>query len=111
MSTSPNVASGRKLYTERFPQHATEKTLEQFLTLNLSKGMPQVFSQFCSSAVKWQSVADVEITATSSVADGKCYIIEASRDSFVRGSIPRFGGANLVLCHFEDVRAIKRIPA
>ena len=98
--------------TTRFPQHATEKALEQFLSLSFSKSTPHVFSQYCTLAVKWQALGtEAEATASSSIVGGKCHIIEASsRDSFdpaiIRSTIPEFTGASLVLCHLEDVRII-----
>lgn len=35
----------------RFPIHAKQEKLEQFLALNLKKSTPQAFSQFCAGAV------------------------------------------------------------
>jgi len=95
---------------ERFPQHATEKALEQFMTLDLGKETPHVFSQFCASAAKWQSSSsEVEILATTQVFKGN-YIIEGIRESFdpaiVSSAISGFGGASLFITYMDQVSVL-----
>ena len=96
---------------ERFPQHASEKALEQFTTLDFGKGTPHVFSQFCASAVKWQSVSsEVEVTVSMNDVEGNYHIVETSRESFnpaiVSSTISGFGGASLFFYHMEEVSVL-----
>ena len=92
-----------------FPQHATDRALEQFLKLDFGRETPHVFSHFCASAVKWQSsssTSEVELIATAKVLGGN-YIIETGRDSFdpatVSSSISGFAGGSLFITYMDEV--------
>ena len=92
----------------RFPHHATVKQLEQFLTVEIAHGTPQVFQQFCASAVKWQSTSEESVPAATFPM--KCHIVEVSQaaGSFNPAQVvshPGFdeSGASLFLGYLEKV--------
>lgn len=91
---------------ERFLQHATDKALEQFVTLDFTKETPHVFSHFCASAVKWQSSSEIELITTTQVLGN--YIIEAGTmasfdPAIVNSRIPGFKGASLFINYMDQV--------
>ena len=96
---------------ERFPIHAKEMRLEEFLTLNIKKSTPQVLSQFCAAAVSWEAnkeqVPGIEnVTKISNI--NHCTFVEVSGlssldPSLITSGIRNYKGSSLFMFYMGKV--------
>ena len=92
--------------TQKFPTHATDQALEQFSEIDVSKTTPAVFSEYCTSAVRWQ-MADEPNTLTFTYQKQSCWVVDGSPEAYNPANlttiVPQFGGANLFYSHLSPV--------
>lgn len=95
--------------TQKFPKHATDQALEQFSEIDVSKPTPAVFSEYCTSAVRWQ-MADEPTTSnmlTFTYQKQSCWVVDGSLETYNPANlttvVPQFGGANLFYSHLSPV--------
>lgn len=73
----------------RYPVHTKQDKLEQFLSLNMKKSTPQVFSQFCAEAVSCTVPnKDVDSECTSKISEiNTCTFVEVANLSSLDPSV------------------------
>ena len=87
--------------TQKFPTHATDRALEQFSEINVSKATPAVFAEYCTSAMRWQTAEESGASNVLTFTHQKqlCWIIDGSPDTYnpanLTALVPQFAGANL----------------
>ena len=98
--------------TRKFPTHATDRALEQFSEIDVSKATPAVFSEYCTSAVRWQTAEEPTTSNILTFTHQKqlCWIIDGSPETYnpanLTALVPQFAGANLFYSYLSPVSRI-----
>ena len=98
--------------TRKFPTHATDRALEQFSEIDVSKATPAVFSEYCTSAVRWQTAEEPTASNILTFTHQKqlCWIIDGSPETYnpanLTALVPQFAGANLFYSYLSPVSRI-----
>ena len=98
--------------TQKFPTHATDRALEQFSEIDVSKATPAVFSEYCASAVRWQTAEEPSASNVLTFTHQKqlCWVIDGSPDTYnpanLTALVPQFAGGNLFYSCLSPVSKI-----
>lgn len=98
------------------PRYATESQLKKFITLDVSKGIPQPFVDFCKHAKSYASCdesAEVEMAAAGCVLNVGDVIAVAIHAEFseltghmISSMYKKFSGADLILLLIKEVTVL-----
>ena len=85
----------------RFPQFVTTQKLEQFLSLDFKKSVPEVFRIFCNAALSHKNpVAGIGAGNSQAFI---CHEFSSVTTQDIQGVFPKFSGANLIISSVPNV--------